>query len=80
MQGSSDPQGLIKAEGLTARAYTLSLEPQPLADALTTLSPPAAIQGNDKSLSDYFHEQGYLLSENNRAGRLTSMYPLPSTA
>ncbi|ENZ0174863.1 colicin D domain-containing protein [Providencia rettgeri] len=68
MQGSSDPQGLIKAEGLTARPYTLSLEPQPLADALTTLSPPAAIQGSDKSLSDYCREQGYLLSENNRAG------------
>ncbi|BBV01146.1 MULTISPECIES: hypothetical protein [Providencia] len=75
MQGSSDPQGLIKAEGLTARPYTLSLEVQPLADALTTLSPPAAIQGNDKSLSDYCREQGYLLSENNRAGAFNPNVP-----
>ncbi|MEZ2895455.1 hypothetical protein [Providencia rettgeri] len=75
LQGSSDPQGLIKAEGLTARPYTLSLEPQPLADALTTLSPPAPIQGNDKSLSDYCHEQGYLLSENNRAGAFNPNAP-----
>ncbi|WP_272582008.1 MULTISPECIES: hypothetical protein [unclassified Providencia] len=75
LQGSSDPQGLIKAEGLTARPYTLSLEPQPLADALTTLSPPAAIQGNDKSLSDYCREQGYLLSENNRAGTFNPNAP-----
>ena len=75
MQGSSDPQGLIKAEGLTARPYTLSLEPQPLADALTTLSPPAAIQGNDKALSDYCREQGYLLSENNRAGAFNPNAP-----
>ncbi|THB25711.1 hypothetical protein [Providencia sp. MGF014] len=75
MQGSSGPQGLIKAEGLTARPYTLSLEAQPLADALTTLSPPAAIQGNDKSLSDYCREQGYLLSENNRAGAFNPNAP-----
>ncbi|MEY0209642.1 hypothetical protein AB7W12_06915 [Providencia rettgeri] len=75
LQGSSDPQGLIKAEGLTARPYTLSLEPQSLADALTTLSPPAAIQGNDKSLSDYCREQGYLLSENNRAGAFNPNVP-----
>ncbi|MEY0457875.1 hypothetical protein AB7339_22530, partial [Providencia rettgeri] len=75
LQGSSDPQGLIKAEGLTARPYTLSLEAQPLADALTTLSPPAAIQGSDKSLSDYCREQGYLLSENNRAGAFNPNAP-----
>lgn len=75
MQGSSDPQGLIKAEGLTARPYTLSFEPQPLADALTAMSPPAAIQGNDKSLSDYCREQGYLLSENNRAGAFNPNVP-----
>ncbi|MGG4608519.1 S-type pyocin domain-containing protein [Providencia sp. Me31A] len=75
MQGSSDPQGLIKAEGLTARPYTLSLEPQPLADALTTMSPPAVIQGNDKSLSDYCREQRYLLSENNRAGAFNPNAP-----
>ncbi|MEX6246398.1 hypothetical protein AB6G14_05240 [Providencia hangzhouensis] len=65
----------MKRKALTARPYTLSLEPQPLADALTTLSPPAAIQGNDKSLSDYCREQGYLLSENNRAGAFNLNVP-----
>ncbi|MGG4610348.1 S-type pyocin domain-containing protein [Providencia sp. Me31A] len=75
MQGSSDSQGLIKAEGLTARPYTLSLEAQPLADALTAMSPPAAIQGKEKTLNDYCREQGDLLSENNRAGAFNSDIP-----
>ncbi|MDF4176496.1 hypothetical protein P3563_21705, partial [Providencia thailandensis] len=48
LASSSDTQGLIYAEGMTARPYTLTLEPQSLADALTTLSPPTAIQGKDK--------------------------------
>lgn len=75
LAGSSDPQGLIHAEGMTARPYTLTLEPQSLADALTTLSPPAAIQGKDKSLKDFCREQGYPLSEHHRAGEFNAGLP-----
>ncbi|MEX6315799.1 HNH endonuclease [Providencia manganoxydans] len=60
---------------MTARPYTLTLEPQSLADALTTLSPPAAIQGKDKSLKDFCREQGYQLSENHRAGEFNAGLP-----
>ncbi|MEY0303411.1 hypothetical protein AB7W11_15980 [Providencia manganoxydans] len=60
---------------MTARPYTLTLEPQSLADALTTLSPPAAIQGKDKSLKDFCREQGYPLSENHRAGEFNAGLP-----
>ncbi|MEY0303416.1 MAG: S-type pyocin domain-containing protein [Pseudomonadota bacterium] len=75
LAGSSDTQGLIHAEGMTARPYTLTLEPQSLADALTTLSPPAAIQGKDKSLKDFCREQGYQFSENHRAGEFNEELP-----
>ncbi|HFT2469847.1 TPA: hypothetical protein ACHV9H_004193, partial [Providencia stuartii] len=75
LAGSSDPQGLIHAEGMTARPYTLTLEPQSLADALTTLSSPAAIQGKDKSLKDFCLEQGYSLSEQHRAGEFNTGLP-----
>ncbi|HFT1684982.1 TPA: hypothetical protein ACHV9H_004196, partial [Providencia stuartii] len=75
LQGSSDPQGLIHVEGLTARPYTLTLEAQSLADALTAISPPAAIQGKEKTLSDFCREQNYILSENNRAGAFNSVLP-----
>lgn len=75
LAGSSDTQGLIHAEGMTARPYTLTLEPQSLADALTTLSPPTAIQGKDKSLKDFCREQGYSLSEQHRAGEFNTGLP-----
>ncbi|MGM0938262.1 MAG: S-type pyocin domain-containing protein [Pseudomonadota bacterium] len=60
---------------MTARPYTLTLEPQSLADALTTLSPPAAIQDKDKSLKDFCREQGYQFSENHRAGEFSAGLP-----
>nr|ELR5041852.1 hypothetical protein [Providencia stuartii]ELR5082306.1 hypothetical protein [Providencia stuartii] len=75
LAGSSDTQGLIHAEGMTARPYTLTLEPQSLADALTTLSPPAAIQGKEKSLKDFCREQGYQFSEQHRAGEFNEGLP-----
>lgn len=79
LAGSSDTQGIIHAEGMTARPYTLTLEPQSLADALTTLSPPTAIQGKDKSLKDFCREQGYSLSEQHRRVNLTPDCPRPFT-
>lgn len=75
LAGSSDTQGLIHVEGMTARPYTLTLEPQSLADALTTLSPPAAIQGKDKLLKDFCREQGYQFSEHHRAGEFNEELP-----